>query len=459
MNKINELRRNTIIIALANLGSKLIAFILAPAYSYYMTVDEYGLMDIINTTVSLVLPFICFDIYEATFRFSNEKKYSREAVFSTSIAVMFPSFVVGIGGIIFSQICKINFKYINIIICITILGALNMILAQYIRGKQEMLKFALSGIVSSVGMLFSNFIFMVYLQLGIKGWLLSFLISKVVECIYLCSVSDFINTFRIRYIQINYLKEFLKFCLPLLPTTIMWWIMSLSDRYMLAVYSGTVATGIYAVANKLPSLLSVLENIFYQAWQTTAINSVYDANRDKLYSKVFNKYIQIMVMGVLGILIVSESMVLILFEKSYSEAYRYIPLLVIAVVIHALNGNLGSLYSVFKNTKGAFYSTLIGALMNIILNIFFIPKFGIMGAALTTFISYVVTLLYRFMDTKKFVRIDIDLETVIISIISIMFQLVLYYHNNIGSYLIRCCIFVGYAIHYRDTLIEIIKKA
>ena len=60
-----ELRRNTIIIAIANMGSKLIMFILAPLYSYYMNTGEYGTMDLISTTVGLLVPVLCLDIYEA----------------------------------------------------------------------------------------------------------------------------------------------------------------------------------------------------------------------------------------------------------------------------------------------------------------------------------------------------------------------------------------------------------
>ena len=67
-NSYKELRRNTLTIAIANLGSKIIAFLLAPLYSYYMTTSQYGTMDLINSSIGLILPFVCVDIFEATFR-------------------------------------------------------------------------------------------------------------------------------------------------------------------------------------------------------------------------------------------------------------------------------------------------------------------------------------------------------------------------------------------------------
>lgn len=83
----SELKRNTIIIAISNLGSKAISFILAPLYSYYMTTAEYGTMDLITTTVGLLFPFVCIDIFEATFRFANDQKYNEKTVLSTSLFI------------------------------------------------------------------------------------------------------------------------------------------------------------------------------------------------------------------------------------------------------------------------------------------------------------------------------------------------------------------------------------
>ena len=80
----NDLKRNTIIIGISNLGSKAISFVLAPLYSYYLSTTQYGTMDLITTMVGLVMPLLCWDIYEATFRFSSDKKYDASIVFSSS---------------------------------------------------------------------------------------------------------------------------------------------------------------------------------------------------------------------------------------------------------------------------------------------------------------------------------------------------------------------------------------
>lgn len=459
-NSYKELRRNTLTIAIANLGSKIIAFLLAPLYSYYMTTSQYGTMDLINSSIGLILPFVCVDIFEATFRYSNDERYDKRKVLSTSIVIGVPGAMACFlfSFIAYNLLGVFSLEYWIMICASVMLGAVDYILAQFLRGTNKMIKFAMAGVTSSVALLIANYIFLVRLNTGLLGWIISYFISKIVETVYLLIMSNCRDYFRLKYYDKKYAKEFLKFCLPLMPTATMWWIMNLSDRYMLAFFLGASATGIYAVANKIPGLLSVFENIFYQAWQTTAIENLKNKNRDVMYSKVFNNYFSLMVIGVLGVLVFGKPMIIFLFEKDFSEAWIYIPILIICVVIHALNGNLGSLYSVFKNTKGALYSTIIGALTNVVLNFLFIPIIGIMGAALSTVIGYIVTLIYRWYDTKRFVSIRLEGKNSIELLILLVIQFALYYVQGVFSYGVRCIILIIALIRYRGLLFSIVRR-
>ena len=152
-------------------------------------------------------------------------------------------------------------------------------------------------------------------------------------------------------------------------------------------------------------------------------------------------------------------MITILFEPSYEKAYLYVPLLVISVVVHAINGNLGSLYTVFKKTKGALYSTLIGAIINVLLNLALLPLLGIFGACLTTFVGFSVTLLYRYYDTKKFVSLSLDNRKIIIFTLLIFVQLFLYYFDNLFSYTIRAVILVVVVLKNYRLLLSIVKRS
>lgn len=252
-----ELKRNTLIIAIANIGSKAIAFILAPLYSFFLSTAEYGTMDLITTTVGLIIPFFCFDIFEATFRYSNDKEYDENKVISSSLAVCFPSVIIASIVFVESLFIVKNNMFIPYTIAYVVLGTLINILSQFARGNREMKVFASTGIINSVVLLIANAIFLVLLRLGLNGWLISYLIAQVAASIYLIVRCKIHKRFMLRYIDKYYLRIFLKFCAPLIPTAAMWWVMNASDRYMIAFFLGAGSNGIYAAANKLPTILAL----------------------------------------------------------------------------------------------------------------------------------------------------------------------------------------------------------
>lgn len=454
----NELRKNTLIIAIASMGSKMITFILGPIYSYLLSTEEYGKMDLIVTTASLLLPFICFDIYEAAFRYSCDKKYDKKKIFSTSICFSF------LGMVILAVIsaCVILFfsNIISLWLCVAIssyLDALITILIQFARGIGEMRVYAFSGVVNAIILLASNALLMVMLKYGLNGWIVSFIVAKIGVLIYTVHAIRAFSFFSFKAFDMDYAKEFLKFCIPLLPTATMWWIMNVSDRYVLALYIGPTATGLYAVANKLPNVLSSFENVFYQAWQTTAIKTLSNDDKDEYYSSILRGYIIVVIMAIICILLVVKPFIYYLFAEDYRSSWLCIPILLVAVLIHAINGNLGSLYSVFKQTKGAFYSTLLGAIVNIVLNLIIVRKYALIGAALTTLIGYLCTMIWRAIDTHHFVKLNVLKTNIFIAIAILITQFILTYFDSMWSYIVRTLLIAVFLFINKDLFIDIIK--
>lgn len=426
--KISNLRRNTVIIAISNLGSKAISFVLAPLYSYCLSTEEYGQMDMITTVVSLMVPLICFDIYEATFRFANDNDLSDEKVISSSLAVCSIGIIIVLIFLGINWIASGN-SIITYVCLYTIFDTVNNVFTQFERGKNRINIYAVSGVINSICILLFNIIFMFLLHLQLRGWLISFLLAKFVVLIFFILKKD-IRVFSFSLVDKELIRQFMKFCLPLIPTAMMWWTMNISDRLVIIYFIGSSAAGIYAVANKIPNLLSIFENIFYQAWQTTAIQARKDSKRDEFYSTVFNKYVTLLVIGICMVFQLIRP-VIRLFADDYESAWYCVPPLLIGVIFHALGSILGSFYTVFKNTKGALITSSAGAVTNIILNVFLVPIAGIMGASITTLVGFIVTFIYRFFDTRQFVLIKIEKRKIILYISLLVMQTLLFYLNYI----------------------------
>lgn len=455
---LKELKRNTIIIAISTLGSKAISFILAPLYSFYMTTSQYGVMDLITTTAGLLLPFICFDIYEGAFRYASEREYDEKTVFTTSLSLCFiETTVVAIITFILSRFINVSLM-VGVSIVSAILDAYLTTLSWYARGRGKMMTFALSGVLNSVILLGLNFVFLINLRQGLNGWIISFIGAKVIVVVYLLITLRTWKLFSISKIDKVFTKEVLRYCLPLIPSTGFWWVMNVSDRYVISYFLGTEANGIYAVGNKLPAILSVFENVFYQSWQTTAFKSAHREDKDKIFSEVFYNYLRFLTIGVLAILVVLKPMILYLFAKEYSAAWVCAAVLVVAVMLHALTGNLGTLYTAFKSTGGALKTSAIGAIVNTVLNIIFVPLFGFNAAAWTTVVGYLAVLFVRWHDVSKYVKLSLPKKNTIIVIALLTVQLVLYYVPGSLSYAARGVIFVVFAYINRSMILKLIRK-
>ena len=397
-------------------------------------------MDLITTTAGLLVPFVCFDIFEATFRYTSDSNYDHSKVLSSSLAVTAIGSFIACVLLVIVAFFGYNVKIVLFTGFSAIIEAVNSVLRQFARGQKRMGVFVFSGVVDAVALLVSNILFVVILQKQLDGWLVSYLIGKVITTGYLIISSKAYRFFTFKGIDSGYIKQFIKFCVPLVPTATMWWIMNVSDRYVIAFVLGTAATGIYAVANKIPAVLSIFENVFYQAWQTTAINVINNKDRDKFYSKILTNYIILLSTGTAALLVIVKPIIGFLFAKEYFDAWICLPALLIGIIFHAIGGNLGSLYIVFKQTKGAFTSTLVGALTNTVLNFLVIPFIGIGGAALTTLIGYIATFVYRWFDVKKFVRLKLEQKRLMLIYIALPVQCALFYWDTPMSYVLRTII-------------------
>lgn len=437
--KYRELRRNTLIIGIANLGSKAIHFILAPIFSYWLTVEQYGDMDIITSTILLLTPAVCLDIYDATFRFASDDQYDNGTVMTVSLLFSVPCFLMSAVVALVSLVVYKNF--ILPLSCVYLsLNLLECVLQQFERGRNKLDIFAFSGILDSVCLLLFNGVFLIGMRLQLTGWIISVIIAKFITCGFLIYKTKCFRLFSLSKVNKDAIRDMVRFCVPLLPNTMMWWIMNLSDRYMLKFFVGAAAAGLYSVANKIPNILSIFENVFYQSWQTSTIRYLNRSDRDEFYSDVFNNYLRVLAVGAVVLLSFSKELTWMLFSNNFKGAWGAIAPLVIGVLVHALSTNIGALYVAFKRTKGTFFTSLAGAVTNIILNIVFIPKFGIIAAAFTTLAGYIVTFVARWTDIRRFVKLNAYKKNVVVYILVLVVQTSLFYVSSTLAFGLRIII-------------------
>ena len=169
----------------------------------------------------------------------------------------------------------------------------------------------------------------------------------------------------------------LTYCVPLIPTAVFWWIMGVSDRYLVKWFVGSDANGIYAVAYKIPTILTILATVFMDAWQLSAIAESGDRRAQaRFYARVWDACL---CAG--GIIAFSPLLIRLLAAESYYDAWRYIPILTLSMIAAAFSNFMGIVYVVTKKSTASLWTSLAGAEANIALDLFLIPRIGVQGAA------------------------------------------------------------------------------
>lgn len=451
MSRYEKLAKNSVIFAIGNFGSKFITIFMLPFYTSFLSQEEYGQIDIIITSISLLLPIFTVSIVEAIVRFSLEQKnYNYRDVLSNSIFIIILGIIILIS--LYPFISKISFlkEYILLFYIIFAMQAIHTSIKQFARSINLTKVFMLSDMLYSFLFVFFNIIFIYLFKMGVPGYFLSMILAYVIDILFLSLKTKVYKYINIRSLDKNKMKVMIIYCIPLIPNTIMWWVMNISDRYFITYYVGLGATGLYAVANKFPAIIANIQGVFFNAWQISAIEEYDKSKRDEFYSNIFIIFFFIMIIISSLYLIFNKLIVKILVSNDFYSSSEFAPILVLGVVFLSFSSFVGTNYVAMKQTKGAFYTSLTGAVTNIILNFLLIPKFGLYGASVATMLSFMMMWIFRIYDTRKIVRINYPVFKILITLILIFIQLFvgylkisLYLSSIINITILSLIIYIG----------------
>lgn len=429
MSVYKKLAQNSIIFAIGNLGTKLITFILVPLYTYTLTTEQYGSTDIITTTINLLIPLISLSIYDAVLRFTMDKNYDRREVFTNGLIM------AGIGilfsFLLFPILSGIQpFKhFIYYFYLLLIIQTLNTLFLQFARGIGKLKLFAVTGISTAGFSLLLSLLFLLTLDMGIEGYFLSLILANAISGLILFGFGSFKNYVSFRNVKFTLTKEMLIYCTPLIPNALMWWVMNASDRYMITFFIGMAANGLYAVANKIPSLLNIINSIFFQAWQLSAIEEADSESKSKFFTDVFSLISSLMFICTSFLLLSIKLIMKFFVADEYYIAWKYSPFLFLAVVFSCFSAFLGTNYIAAKDTKGVFKTSVVGAVIKVALSLMLIPLIGINGAAIATMVSFAVIWYIRMIDTRRFVHIKLNNKVFFLTLAMLFIQIGLLYWN------------------------------
>lgn len=403
-----KLFKNVGLMTISSLGTKILNILLVPLYTSILTTSEYGIYDIYSTLSALALPIITCNIADAVFRFSIDEENDKNQVFSIGVlylvraAILFSVVVFAAWGFgLFAEVIRYPF----ILIIYFILHMLYEFMIRFIRGLERISDIAVGGILNTLSLVCFNVLFLLNFHLGLKGYFCATFLAYLIPIIYFVFRTKIWKYFTIK--KENWVeKKMRRYSFPLLFDSIAWWINNASDRYIVTWICGLSVNGIYSMAYKIPTLINTVQNIFNQAWMISAIDEYRKGNHDFL-KKTYRGY-KFLLLFSCSILIVLDKLIARLFlANDFYMAWVYAPFLMIAVMFGGLSAFMEGIFAAAKETNHLAKTTMMGAVINIILNAILVSKYGALGAAFSTMASYFVVWFTREYGLKK--RIGISL--------------------------------------------------
>lgn len=461
MSREKNLAKNTIIITIGKICTQLITFFLLPLYTGILSTEEYGAVDLLNTLVSLLLPIVTFQVEQAVFRELIEvrgKKDKESRIISSAVITVIFQCIVYL--VIFALISPfINNHYKFFLATNVVANIFLSLLLQIARGFGDNKKYAFASFISALSTIIFNVLFLVVIKLGANGMLLGTMLGQIVATIYLFISLKLYKYLKVKDYKKEVIKSLWKYSLPLIPNAISWWVFNASDRVIASAFLGIDQNGILAASLKFSAVFITFYNIFNMSWTESISIAIKDDDVNDYFNRMLNIVLRLFTAMGVGMIACMPFVFPIMINEKFSAGYGLVPISIVGSLFNVIVGLISVIYVAEKNTKAIANTSIVSAVINIIVHLVLIKFIGLYAAVISTFVAFFVMSIYRLMDaSKRYFKIKIDMKFIIQSLIALIFVFVSYYINNIYLNVFVVLFAVLFAIYINKDSFDIIFK-
>ena len=407
MKRENEFAKNTAILAVGKYFPKLFSFITLPIITGQLTKAEYGTYDLITTLVSLLLPVVTLQIQSAAFRFLIDCRGKKEDSSKIISNIFFFTVITSlITVIIFFAVYSGVSAFTKILICIYFyIDILQLAIGMCARGLGYNYVYSIQAIINALINAVFIFLLLYIGSWGLNGVLIATIVANISAFIYVAWKVKYFSYIHISLISKATLKELLAYSWPMVPNNLSSWVLSLSDRLVITGFLGVEANAVYAVANKIPKLLSEAQSVVVMGWQENAALAAGDEDSDAYYTSMFHFMFKIIFSLTCLLIAATPIMFAVFIRGDYADAYVQIPLLIIGMFFYCMSGFLGGIYVAYKRTLNVAVTTIIAAVVNLGIDLALVNKIGITAGSLSTLVAYLILFLFRMFNVLTFKKL------------------------------------------------------
>lgn len=434
---INQFIKEIFIYGIGNMIFLLVPIVITPFLTRVFTVNQYGAIDLIYTTVLIIsmIATLCLDT--ALLRFYYDDKDKKEIIITSVFMFSFISslvfcmlsflFFITFKGAIFKTPEEINALFIALLsIPFTVILTNELMLLRIQRKAFIFVLLSTSNLVISLPLI----IFLVkYTTLGIRAVFVATGISQ--SMLSLIGIFYLRKNFTFSSISLNINKKMLFYSIPLLVPSLVGTFLGNINKYFLQFYHGLSSVAIYGVGLKISMVIGLVVMSFRQAWIPYAFSIMDKEGSREKYNFVFKGFLTLLFILAMLTIIFAKQLILIISNKNYLDAKSVIGYICLGTIFINLSGNFFNLgIHAKKNTVYSLFSYIAGFLINIILAIILVPKYSIIGAGLAMVGGHFVIAMLLFYFSNKVYKIHYDLKLLFAVIALYLFFLFLFGVNT-----------------------------
>jgi len=406
--------RDSLIYVPAMVLPAIVGILLIRILTTIFTPEEYGYYQITLSTFGLIRVFNIMWLSSSVIRFYlNHKNSKQEGVFFSTLffcsiigVVLTSGISLAINYYIFqTRITPILFSVINLSIIASVFNAFFEIFVVVFRAGLEPKKYSLFWILFSISKPILGICLILWFGFRVDGIFWAFLIVPLLLDVIIFFQINLHENVKITFVSSTLFKQFFRYGLPISFSFLAFWILSLSDRYLVEYFRGSTEVGLYSVGYTISEktlyfiytiLMLAAFPIIVDTWEKHG-----DESTQKLITEL-SRYFFFLNTPILIILVmIPEQVFLIFSSEKFIEGARVLPFIAIGIFVFGLSQYVLKGFELHKKTNGIAFFALAAGLSNIIANIFLIPRYGFYGAGISACVAYIVYFVIAVISARK----------------------------------------------------------
>lgn len=428
--------------------TKFSAFLLIPIYSIYLTTADYGIISAMALTSNFLFVIITLSLDRSIYRcfFDYKTEEGRKTFLGTIVISLFGiSTIFVIFIFLFNKYVSLIFKSISfypfyfLAITTTYIHIFLTVLTIYYQVTEQSKKFVF--LTTSAFLVNTSLIiyFVAGLRKGAEGRLTAGLIGNLV---FLPIVFFILKKHLIFKFKANILKNALAYSLPVIPLLISAWVLNLSDRIFIEKFYTLHEVGIYSMGYKLAGFIFILTAGFFTAYNPMFFRIAnFEKEKKELLYKINKQFILIAMILHFIAFFFAEDIFRILIDQNFYESYKIFQLIIIGNLFNTVFSLLNVSFAQNKKMVTIMFIVIGGAIINVALNFFLVPKYGIYGAAYATVLSFALIGVIKYNFAKNYYFIPWAWKKILKYGTSIMIVIIIYHsiivNNIINTFVIK----------------------